>query len=255
MKNTGYDHFFKAAKENSETVRSKKKRSNPVQKKKKKVRKKSKKSSLSLVGAFSSAGILAVAVVGLLCLEDFDGIFDVVEVSIFGQAVAAEESSPSKEVSGEKVADQKETAPKKTEAMTKEEKEEELSFLSKLRERKLELDQRENTLVELERELQEQKKAINKKIKELKKIRDEIALVLEDRIEYDDKRIEKLVEFYSNMKPQQAAQVFETIDEGLAVEVLGRMKKKNAANIMNLLKPDKTQNLSEKFAGYRQQGK
>jgi flagellar motility protein MotE (MotC chaperone) len=56
---------------------------------------------------------------------------------------------------------------------------------------------------------------------------------------------------YSNMKAPQAAKVFETMDEDLAVEILGRMKKKNAADIMNLLKPEKAQILSEMFAGYK----
>jgi flagellar motility protein MotE (MotC chaperone) len=56
---------------------------------------------------------------------------------------------------------------------------------------------------------------------------------------------------YSNMKPQQAAKVFETMDEELAVEIIGRMKKKNAAEIMNLIKAEKAQIFSEKFAGYR----
>jgi flagellar motility protein MotE (MotC chaperone) len=53
------------------------------------------------------------------------------------------------------------------------------------------------------------------------------------------------------MKPQQAAKVFETIDEDLAVEVLTKMKKKSAADILNLLKADRAQSLSEKYAGYK----
>ena len=53
------------------------------------------------------------------------------------------------------------------------------------------------------------------------------------------------------MKPQSAAKVFEEIDEDLAVEVLGKMKKKQMAEILNLLKPDKAQRLSERFAGYK----
>ena len=82
-------------------------------------------------------------------------------------------------------------------------------------------------------------------------MRQEISKILKNRIDMDNEKINKLVDFYSNMKPAQAAQVFAEINEDLAVEVLGRMKKKNAAAIMNLLKPDKAQVLSEKFAGYR----
>jgi len=53
------------------------------------------------------------------------------------------------------------------------------------------------------------------------------------------------------MKPAQAAKVFETMDEDLAVEILGKMKKKNAAEVMNLIKPEKAQVFSEKYAGYK----
>jgi flagellar motility protein MotE (MotC chaperone) len=53
------------------------------------------------------------------------------------------------------------------------------------------------------------------------------------------------------MKPQQAAKVFETLDEDLVIEILGRMKKKNAADILNLVKPEKAQILAERYAGYR----
>jgi flagellar motility protein MotE (MotC chaperone) len=53
------------------------------------------------------------------------------------------------------------------------------------------------------------------------------------------------------MKPPQAAKIFETIDEDLAVQILGRMKKKSAADILNLMKPEKAQMFTENFAGYK----
>ena len=53
------------------------------------------------------------------------------------------------------------------------------------------------------------------------------------------------------MKPQQAAKVFETMDEDLAVEIIGRMKRKPAAEILNLLKAEKAQVISEKYTGYK----
>lgn len=59
------------------------------------------------------------------------------------------------------------------------------------------------------------------------------------------------MQLYSSMKPQQAAQVFETIDEDLAIEIISKMKKKNAAEILNLVKPEKAKLFSEKYAGYK----
>ena len=52
------------------------------------------------------------------------------------------------------------------------------------------------------------------------------------------------------MKPQQAAKVMEKIDEELAIRVLAKMKKKSAAEVLNLLEPEKAKRLSEKYVGY-----
>jgi flagellar motility protein MotE (MotC chaperone) len=128
---------------------------------------------------------------------------------------------------------------------------EEIDHLSKLNDRKKELDEREEELNRMEQELTTQKTELDKRLKELEDVRRGISSVLEEKVKGDDKKIDTLVQMYSDMKAPQAAKVFETMDEDLAVDILGRMKKKNAADIMNLLKPEKAQSLSEKFAGYK----
>ncbi|MGE0761658.1 MAG: MotE family protein [Bdellovibrionales bacterium] len=128
---------------------------------------------------------------------------------------------------------------------------EDLSHLQKLRERKESLDLREKELGELEEELQKQKAEIGSRIKQLEELRTQITAMLKDRVEVDQEKVMKLVETYSNMKPKQAADILAGIDEDLAVEVLGKMKKKNAAEIMNLLEPAKARAISEKYAGYK----
>lgn len=127
----------------------------------------------------------------------------------------------------------------------------ELDHLQKLNERKKELDAREEELNRMESELQVQKVELEKRLKELEEMRSKISSILEDRVKVDEQKVDTLVQMYTNMKAPQAAKVFETMDEDLAIEILGRMKKKNAADIMNLLKPEKAQILSEMFAGYK----
>jgi len=92
---------------------------------------------------------------------------------------------------------------------------------------------------------------LQKQIAELEKMRTSISTMLEERVKADDQKIDTLVQFYSNMKPPQAAKIFETIDEDLAVQILGRMKKKNAADVLNLMQAEKAQMFTEKFAGYK----
>lgn len=128
---------------------------------------------------------------------------------------------------------------------------EDLSHFSKLKQRKEELDMREKELSELEEELQKQKVELDKRIGQLEEMRNQIAQILKDRVEMDQEKVNKLVDLYSNMKPKQAAEVIGSINEDLAVEVLAKMKKKSAAEIMNLLPPEKSRVLSEKYTGYR----
>jgi flagellar motility protein MotE (MotC chaperone) len=128
---------------------------------------------------------------------------------------------------------------------------EDLSHFEKLKQRKLELDMREKELTELEEELQKQKVELDKRIAQLEEMRGQIAQVLKDRVEVDQEKVNKLVDLYSNMKPKQAADVIGSINEDLAVEILAKMKKKSAAEIMNLLPPEKARMLSEKYTGYR----
>lgn len=127
----------------------------------------------------------------------------------------------------------------------------ELNHFARLRERKLELDQREKEIERMEQEVLKQREELEKKIAEIEKMRKTISALLEEKVQADDQKVDNLVQFYSSMKPQQAARILETIDEGLAVKILSKMKKNVAAEIMNLLKSEKAQVISEKYAGYR----
>ena len=127
---------------------------------------------------------------------------------------------------------------------------EELSFFNKLNERKKELDLREAELTKLEAELQKQKLALDDKIKQLDHTRDEISSTLKTRVATDQAKVDKLVEFYSTMKPQQAAKVIESLNEELAVSVLDKMKKKNAAEVLNVMDAKKARRFSELLTGY-----
>lgn len=128
---------------------------------------------------------------------------------------------------------------------------EELSVFKKLNDRKAELDRRESEIVKLEEELQKQQKGIEDKIKQLEDMRKQISETLKGRVEQDQEKVAKLVDVYSNMKPSQASKVIESLNEDLAVSILEKMKKKNAAEILNTMAAPKAKKLSEMLTGYR----
>ena len=208
-----------------------------------------------LVG-FSLIGLL-LATMGLLQMDKIEKVIRSVEVSMLGSAYAADTNAESKTESkaqadkaAVKVDGKKEAAAEST-VDKKDFTPEEINHFSKLNERKRELDAREEELNRMEQELALQKTDLEKRLVELESNRRNISSVLQEKVQVDDKKVENLVQMYSNMKPQHAAKAFEDMDEGLAIEILGRMKKKNAAEIMNLVKSEKVKILSEKYAGYK----
>lgn len=181
-------------------------------------------------------------------IEKVEKFFTNIEIEVLGTAHAETAQAAESPVNG---SDSKESAKTPVESAKKEWSKDDIDHFVKLNDRKRELDLREEELNRLEAELASQKQELENKLKRLEDTRGQISSVLEERVKVDEQKVDTLVQMYSNMKPQNAAKVFESIDEDLAVEVLGKMKKKNAADIMNLLKPEKAQVLSEKYAGYK----
>jgi flagellar motility protein MotE (MotC chaperone) len=199
------------------------------------------------LAGFSMLGIL-MAAYGLMRAEEIEKFVHSVEFAVIG-AARADESKV--KASTTKPPEANSVAADAGPVAKKEFTEEEINHFAKLNDRKKELDAREEELNRMDQELQVQKAELEKRLSELENTRRGISSVLEEKVQADDKKIENLVQMYSNMKPQQAARAFEEMDEGLAIEILGRMKKKNAAEIMNLVKAEKVKVLSEKYAGYK----
>lgn len=206
--------------------------------------------------------ILSLGFITTLCgsyyLDEVESLLKRVEINLFASASAEEKPPKANPAESEKTPSNGETKNVSTDGAAKEpssndvaEQDAELDHFSHLRERKVELDQREENLNKLEAELNQQRLDVEKKLEELEQVRRKISSVLEEKVQIDEQKVENLVQFYSNMKPPQAAKIIESIDEDLAVQVMARMKKKTAADIMNLLKPEKAQTISEKYVGYR----
>lgn len=259
---TGYDQFFKKARQNAaigisaspqpmkkptmplhHTVTDKDIESHIKRKLGVKTSKKAKKVFPWKLVLVSFVGLI-VASFGFVYYEKVETFLSKVEINLMGTA-NAETPAPTQERTPAAV------DPAATALAPVTESKEELDHLSNLRDKKKELDAREEEIARVEAELQKQQEELSSKVKELQETRQYISQMLQERVKGDETKVETLVQMYSNMRPPQAAKVFETLDEDLAIEILGRMKKKSAADIMNLLKPEKAQVFSEKYAGYK----
>lgn len=237
---TGYDQFFRKAKETSQgKTHSTVKRFSD-----KKTDSKKSKFPFSQLVVF-----IGIAIFGLLSLDNLENIENLFKKIEIGVGVAHAEEKPPQADSK----DAKEVKAEPTEAkpIVDSKTSDDTDYLFKLAERKKLLDQREESLNKIVAEIAKQKEEIEEKLKKLEETRQRISTALEEKIKVDDGKVDTLVQMYTNMKPQQAAKVFETLDEELVIEILGRMKKKNAAEILNLIKPEKAQIFAERYAGFR----
>ena len=255
MRNSYNDHFTKI--KNSKKSKTKAETKKSGQPNKKVNKRYNKKKSVSVGAAIGSVVFLMTVLALLFFPDDMEKMVNHLEVSFYSKADAAtglkqeEKKSLVKAETGKNLPDKTSSKPKvgavdRTPAYARD-----INYFSKLEEKERSLNKRQEGLVELEADLQKQKKDIEIKISELNNLRGEVSSLLKNRIETDEKKLMKLVEFYSSMKPQKAAGIIDSLDEDLAVEVLNKMKKRNAAAILNLVTPVKAQNLSEKFVGYK----
>lgn len=252
MNRNGYDQFFKTAKKNSENSGQDTVTSIDIKKLNKKIKSniQNKKENKKKFPLFSFI-MFGICILGAFVLiEKYDNIEAYLSKIEIGLGTAQAEVAPATTPVLEKTEDAKKTNESSEPKMELTSSADE-DYLFKLADRKKELDQREEELNKKSNEIAKQKTELEEKIKSLEEARAQITHMLKERIQTDSAKVDTLVQVYSNMKPIQAAKVFETLDEDLVIEILSRMKKKSAADILNLVKTDKAQVLSERYAGYR----
>ena len=107
-----------------------------------------------------------------------------------------------------------------------------------LKARELALEKREAELRTLEGEL-------DAKLENLKALEVRMQKLIDSAGTIQDEKMAHLVDVYSNMKPKQAAQVLETLDEGIAVRILAGMSGRKAGEILSSVRADRAAFLSE----------
>ena len=97
-----------------------------------------------------------------------------------------------------------------------------------------------------------------KVMKDLKKIEQSISESKEQLGIQDEKtkeNVEALIKVYSSMKPEEAANLVEAIDEGLALKIISGMKSKIAGQVLSNLDVKVAKRISENMAGKKQKSK
>ena len=111
-----------------------------------------------------------------------------------------------------------------------------------LKKREEELRLKEVRLEALEAKVRKDLEKIEKSISESKE-----QMGLQD--EKSKKNVEALIKVYSSMKPEEAANLVEAIDEDLALKIVSGMKSKIAGQVLSKLDVKVAKRISEKLAG------
>ena len=128
---------------------------------------------------------------------------------------------------------------------------EELELLQRLVERREELAERARALEERESLLEATEGRIADKMNELRNLQAVIEGLLAQYDEEEEARLQSLVKIYENMKPKEAARIFEELDILVLLDVIGRMKERKSAPILAKMNPSKAKTVTLELAQRR----
>ncbi len=124
-------------------------------------------------------------------------------------------------------------------------------YLTLLERKQSQVDNR----IQILRAREEQLKSLESSLDEkLKKIEEELLYfqqTVQKETELKGERLDKLVEFYQKMEPKKAAVVFEKLDKDLIVQLFNRFPQKQTTQILSLMNPDRSVELSEYYGRIR----
>ncbi len=127
----------------------------------------------------------------------------------------------------------------------------ELDLLQNLTKRREELDQRERDLDMKSKVLDATDKRITDKISEMKVLQVELSKVLAQYNEKQDGQIKSLVKIYENMKPDEAAAIFNELEMPILLDVIGKMSERKVALVLANMSPKKARDVTQELAEKR----
>lgn len=127
----------------------------------------------------------------------------------------------------------------------------ELELLQSLSARKKELDERERSISLKENSLSVIENNISTKVKELQELQAQLNEILKQYEEKEDDKIKSLVKVYENMKPNEAAKIFDQLEMIILLEVAVRMKEAKLAQIIAKMDTYRAKELTVELANRR----
>ena len=124
----------------------------------------------------------------------------------------------------------------------------ERAVLESLGKRRENLQKQEGQLDLRERLLQATEERIEQRVEELKQLEARIGAAVEEKKQQEENEIAGLVTMYENMKPKDAARIFNRLSLTILLKVVRHMKPRKMADILARMSPDAAERLTVAIA-------
>jgi len=124
----------------------------------------------------------------------------------------------------------------------------ERAILERLQARRQELETRAREIDIRESLLKEAERRIETKVGEMRAIEAKNAAINEQKAEAENARLKGIVTMYENMKPKDAAKVFDRLEMPVLLELAAQIAPRKMSDIMGLMQPDAAERLTVELA-------
>ena len=172
------------------------------------------------------------------------------EVDDESGSLKKEEEAPKTNAELKKEAEEKSQRPRSFEEKDKKNQfsQVEVDILQTLSARREELAKWEEDVKTKERMLDATELRLNKKIDETKKLEETVKGLLEEYKQQEDAKIRSLVKIYENMKPKDAARIFDELEMPILVLVVDAMSERKVSPILANMNPLNAKKLTMELA-------
>jgi flagellar motility protein MotE (MotC chaperone) len=124
----------------------------------------------------------------------------------------------------------------------------ERALLERLQERRQELDSRSRDLDMRENLIKAAEKRLESRAMELKDLQSKVDTAVGNRDAAEASRFKSIVTMYENMKPKDAARIFDRLDLKVLIEVATLMNPRKMSDILGQMAPDSAERLTVELA-------
>jgi flagellar motility protein MotE (MotC chaperone) len=128
----------------------------------------------------------------------------------------------------------------------------ELAVLQGLASRREELERRGGDIDQREALLKAAEQRIEAKVQELKQLQGTMESLIRKYDDEEEARKKSLVKIFETMKPAEAARIFEQMDLPVLLDIIERMKERNAAPVLAQMHPARAKQVTAELARRRQ---